>query len=76
MSEPTKMELAGIFRPREQGPGFGIPVFSGDECYWVQRIGDDGNADCAGSDQRKILIYHCKSAKWARFESLGAAFSC
>lgn len=41
MSEPRKLEIAGVFRPREKGPGFGIPVFTGDDCYWVQRIGDD-----------------------------------
>jgi superfamily II DNA or RNA helicase len=45
MSEPTKLELAGIFRPRDKGPGFGIPVFIGEDCYWVQRVGDDGRVE-------------------------------
>ena len=42
MSEPIRLELAGIFRPRDKGPGFGIPVFAGEDSYWVQRVGDDG----------------------------------
>jgi glycosyltransferase involved in cell wall biosynthesis len=42
MNQPTKLELIGIFRPRDKGPGFGIPVFAAEDCYWVQRVGDDG----------------------------------
>ena len=28
MNTPETLKLAGIYRPRTRGPGFGIPVFS------------------------------------------------
>jgi hypothetical protein len=33
--------LAGIYRPRKHGPGFGIPVFLHDGQYWVQDISSE-----------------------------------
>jgi hypothetical protein len=33
--------LAGIYRPRKHGPGFGIPVFLRDGQYWVQDISSE-----------------------------------
>ena len=38
MSTTETLKLAGIFRPRNRGPGFGIPVFSHDGQYWVQEV--------------------------------------
>ena len=35
--------LAGIYRPRKHGPGFGIPVFLHDGQYWVQDIASEGH---------------------------------
>jgi hypothetical protein len=36
MNPTETFKLAGIYRPRNRGPGFGIPVFSHDGQYWVQ----------------------------------------
>ena len=38
----TPLKLAGIYRPRNHGPGFGIPVFSHDGKYWVQETSSEG----------------------------------
>ena len=42
MSTTETLKLAGIYRPRNHGPGFGIPVFSHDGHYWVQEISSEG----------------------------------
>jgi type I restriction enzyme R subunit len=42
MSTTETLKLAGIYRPRNRGPGFGIPVFSHDGQYWVQEISSEG----------------------------------
>jgi hypothetical protein len=42
MSTTETLRLAGIYRPRNRGPGFGIPVFSHDGQYWVQDISSEG----------------------------------
>ena len=36
-----QMRLIGLYRPRERGPGFAIPVYLAEEQYWVQRVGSD-----------------------------------
>jgi hypothetical protein len=42
MNTTDTFTLAGIYRPRKHGPGFGIPVFLHDDQYWVQEIsGED-----------------------------------
>jgi type I restriction enzyme R subunit len=41
MSITETLKLAGIYRPRNRGPGFGIPVFSHDGQYWVQEISSE-----------------------------------
>lgn len=42
MSTTETFKLAGIYRPRNRGPGFGIPVFSHDGQYWVQETSSEG----------------------------------
>src|SRR5262245_20238229 len=42
MSTTATLKLAGIYRPRNRGPGFGIPVFSHAGQYWVQEISSEG----------------------------------
>ena len=42
MNTPETLKLAGIYRPRKRGPGFGIPVFSHDGQHWVQEISSEG----------------------------------
>jgi hypothetical protein len=42
MSTTETLKFAGIYRPRERGPGFGILVFSHDGQYWVQEISGEG----------------------------------
>ena len=41
MNTTETLKLAGIYRPRKRGPGFGIPVFSHDGQYWVQDISSE-----------------------------------
>ena len=41
MNTPETLSLAGIYRPRTRGPGFGIPVFSHDGQHWVQDISSE-----------------------------------
>ena len=41
MNTPETLKLAGIYRPRTRGPGFGIPVFSHDGQHWVQDISSE-----------------------------------
>jgi hypothetical protein len=41
MSTTDTFTLAGIYRPRQHGPGFGIPVFWRDGQYWVQEISSE-----------------------------------
>ena len=41
MNTTETFTLAGIYRPRTHGPGFGIPVFSHDGQYWVQDISSE-----------------------------------
>ncbi len=36
-----ELRLIGLYRPRQHGPGFGIPVYAAEEQYWVQRVGRD-----------------------------------
>src|SRR4030095_11402481 len=36
------MRLIGIYRPRPHGPGFGIPVFSHSDEYWIQEVSPEG----------------------------------
>ena len=42
MNTTETLQLAGIYRPRKRGPGFGIPVFSHDGQYWVQELSSEG----------------------------------
>ena len=42
MRTTETLKLAGIYRPRNRGPGFGIPMFSHDGQYWVQEISSEG----------------------------------
>jgi hypothetical protein len=42
MSTTETLKLAGIYRPRNRAPGFGIPVFSHNGQYWVQEISSEG----------------------------------
>jgi hypothetical protein len=42
MNTTETLQLAGIYRPRKRGPGFGIPVFSHDGQYWVQEVSSEG----------------------------------
>jgi hypothetical protein len=42
MNTTKTLKLAGIYRPRKHGPGFGIPVFSYDGQHWVQDISSEG----------------------------------
>jgi hypothetical protein len=41
MNTTDTFTLAGIYRPRKHGPGFGIPVFLHDGHYWVQEISSE-----------------------------------
>ena len=41
MNTTDTFTLAGIYRPRQHGPGFGIPVFLHDGQYWVQDISSE-----------------------------------
>ena len=41
MNTTDTFTLAGIYRPRKHGPGFGIPVFLHDGQYWVQDISSE-----------------------------------
>ena len=41
MSTTDTFTLAGMYRPRQHGPGFGIPVFLRDGQYWVQDISSE-----------------------------------
>jgi hypothetical protein len=42
MNTTERFKLAGIYRPRNRGPGFGIPVFSHNGQYWVQETSSEG----------------------------------
>src|ERR1043166_2065277 len=42
MNGAKNLAIVGVYRPREQAPGFGIPIFSDQDELCMQEIGENG----------------------------------